>query len=338
MIAAWVKRLSNGESLLTAEARELMDLVMTGRLTTADIVSILAALKVKGETVDEIVGFAQSLRSHMVPVPGLNGQAVDGCGTGGDGAGTFNISTAASLVAAAAGAKVAKHGNRSVSSRSGSADILEAAGAVLEQTPQQIVRSVNDLGFAFLFAPRFHPAMKHAAPARKELGTRTVFNILGPLCNPAGVRRQVIGVFSQALMEPIAKVLERLGTDHALIVHAEDGLDELSVSGPTRMVELRGGKISKFEVEPESIIGRRFPSGAVAGSGPGENVAILTALLDGERSAYSEAVSLNAAAMLYVAGRAESLPEGYQASQEALQSGRAADLFSRWIEMTRTVE
>lgn len=320
-----------GEHLTTAEASAAMDLVMDGNATQAQIAGLLVGLRLKGERAHEVVGFVESMRRHAIRVNIATANAVDGCGTGGDGSHTFNISTAAAIVASAAGAVVAKHGNRSVSSKCGSADVLEAAGAEIDPGPEIVERTIKQLGFGFLFAPRFHPAMKHAAPVRKELGVRTVFNILGPLCNPAGVRRQLIGVYDKRLLWLVAEVLAMTGSDHVMVVHSHDGLDELSVSAPTDCVEWKNGNYAESRLLPIDLIGREYPNGILAGGEPSENVAILKRILDGEQGPYTDATALNAGAMLFVAGVSSSIADGVSLARTAITNGAASIKLSQWI-------
>ena len=250
MITTALARLLEGHDLSRTEAREVTDQIMRGEATPAQIGGFLVALRMKGETADEIAGCAEGMRAHALPVRPLREDVIDTAGTGGDGAGTLNISTAAALIAAAAGAAVAKHGNRAVSSASGSADVLEALGFDLDLEPERIARSIDDLGFGFLFAPAHHPAMRHAGPVRKELAARTVFNVLGPLTNPAGAQAQVIGVYAASLVPTIAAVLSRLGSRHALVVHGAGGIDELSPAGPNLVYEVIGDEVREGSVDP----------------------------------------------------------------------------------------
>jgi anthranilate phosphoribosyltransferase len=327
----FLKKILMGEHLTTAEASAAMDLVMDGNATQAQIAGLLVGLRLKGERAHEVVGFVESMRRHAIKLNIASANAVDGCGTGGDGSHTFNISTAAAIVASAAGAVVAKHGNRSVSSRCGSADVLEAAGGEIDPGPEVVERTIRQLGFGFLFAPRFHPAMKHAAPVRKELGIRTVFNILGPLSNPAGVRRQLVGVYDKRLLWLVAEVLAMTGSDHVMVVHSHDGLDELSVSAPTDCVEWKNGNYTESRLLPIDLIGREYPIGILAGGEPSENVAILKRILDGEQGPYTDATTLNAGAMLFVAGVSSSVADGICLARTAITNGAASIKLSQWI-------
>ena len=324
MIRHALARVLDGHDLRRAEARDVMALVMRGEATPAQIGGLLVALRLKGESADEIAGFAEAMREHALPVHPRREDLVDTAGTGGDGARTFNISTAAALVAAAAGAGVAKHGNRAVSSASGSADVLEALGFDLEQAPERIERSIDELGFGFLFAPTHHPAMRHAAPVRRELGARTVFNVLGPLTNPAGARAQVVGVYAAELVPTIADVLARLGARRAFVVHGADGVDELSPSGPNLVAEVHGGSVRTREIDPADLGVERCDPADLRGGSPDENARAIRAVLAGEPGGKREAVLLNAAGAVAAAGHAADLAEGYHLAREAIDSGAAA--------------
>jgi anthranilate phosphoribosyltransferase len=319
-----LRRVIAGEDLARGEMEALIGALMDGALTPAMQAALLTALASKGESVDEIAGAAAAMRRRVVPVAHHRPEAVDTCGTGGDGKGTFNISTAAAIVAAAAGAPVAKHGNRSVSSRSGSADLLEALGVRVQQTPERAAAALDEIGIAFLFAPGFHPAMKRVMPVRRALGVRTLFNVLGPLTNPAGARRQLLGVYAPHLVDRLAAVLAELGSVHALVVHGADGLDEITLTGPTRLAELRDGRVESRTLEPEELGLARVPAAALAGGEPADNAAALERLLAGERGALAEVAVLNAAAAVYVAGLAEDLREGVERARRTLGSGAAA--------------
>ncbi len=316
-------RLLDGKDLTRDEARDVMGEVMRGEATQAQIGGLLVALRVKGETPDEIAGAAEAMREHVLAVKPQRDDLVDTAGTGGDGASTFNISTAAALVAAAAGAGVAKHGNRAVSSASGSADVLEALGFDLELSPERIERSIDELGFGFLFAPTHHPAMRHAAPVRRELGARTVFNVLGPLTNPAGARAQVVGVYAPELVPTIADVLARLGSHRAFVVHGSGGIDELSPAGPNFVCEVKDGKVRRRQIDPKDFgVPRCHPSELVGGT-PAENAATIHEVFSGAPGPKREAVLLNAAGAIAAAGRAADLAEGYEIAREAVDSSAA---------------
>lgn len=320
----WLERLISGESLSRREMAEIFGRLMDGELEPPLQAALLVALAAKGETVDEMTGAAEAMRARVRRVEHAVADAVDTCGTGGDGSGSFNLSTAAAIVAAAAGAVVAKHGNRAVSSASGSADVLEALGVTVETTPREAARALAEHGIAFLFAPGFHPAMRQVMPVRRALGVRTLFNLLGPLTNPAGVRRQVVGVYALDRVGPVGEVLARLGTEHALVVHSLDGLDEISSGAPTRVAEVRAGEVSVREVVPEELGIERSEPGALAGGGPEENAELMRRLLAGESGPLADAVALNAGAVLYVAGRSETMAEGVDRARLTLADGRAS--------------
>ena len=318
-------RLLDGRDLGRDEARQVMGEIMAGAATPAQIGGFLVALRAKGETADEIAGCAEALRAHAVPVRPLRDDLVDTAGTGGDGAGTLNISTAAAIVAAAAGAGVAKHGNRAVSSASGSADVLEALGFRLEQPPERIAESIDTLGFGFMFAPAHHPAMRHAAPVRRELATRTVFNVLGPLTNPAGARAQLIGVYTAALVPTIAEVALRLGARRAFVVHGFGGIDELSPAGPNLVAEVADGQVREWTLDPADLgVPRCAPEDLVGGT-PADNAARTRAVLAGEDDPARDAVLLNAAGAIAASGHAADLREGLQCARDAVDRGLAAD-------------
>jgi anthranilate phosphoribosyltransferase len=304
--------------------RTVMQTIMTGNATQAQIGGFLIGLRMKGETVDEIAAAAQVMRELATPVPVSDRtHLVDTCGTGGDGSHTFNVSTAAAFVAAAAGASVAKHGNRSVSGKCGSADVLEAAGVNLDISPEQVARCVADVGVGFMFAPKHHGAMKHAIGPRREMGVRTIFNILGPLTNPAGAPNQVIGVFDRKWLEPLAKVLASLGSRHVMVVHAEDGLDEISIGAPTDIVEFRDGAFRRFRVAPEEFGFKRTDVKALAVESAAQSLAIINDVLAGKKGPALDIVALNAGAAIYCAGVAASLKEGVECAQSAIASGAA---------------
>jgi anthranilate phosphoribosyltransferase len=331
-----LQALLDGRDLSRADARAVMDEVMRGDATQAQIAGFLVALRAKGETADEIAGCAEAMREHVLPVHPTRDDLVDTAGTGGDGARTFNISTAAALVAAAAGAAVAKHGNRAVSSASGSADLLEALGIRLEQSPERIARSVDELGFGFMFAPAHHPAMKHAAPVRRELGTRTVFNILGPLTNPAGARAQVVGVYSPALVPQVADVLARLGARRAFVVHGFGGIDELSPAGPNAVCEVVDGGVRERVVDPQELGLERCDPADLGGGTPTENAATVHAIFTGaERGGRRDAVLLNAAGAIAAAGHAADLREGLDLARAALDTGAATARLEELVAFSR---
>ena len=322
-----------GRSLDLDEAREAFEILMAGDATPAQVGGLLMALRVRGETVDEIAGGAMTLRARMVRVSAPEG-AIDTCGTGGDGQGTYNISTGAALVAAACGVAVAKHGNRALSSRSGSADVLTALGVNIDVEPPVIERALREAGVGFMMAPRHHPAMRHVAGPRVELGTRTIFNLLGPLANPAGARRQLVGVFSESWVEPVALVLGKLGTERAWVVHGGDGMDELTTTATSYVAEIKEGVVRRFEVTPEDAGLPRGDLAALRGGDAGSNAAALRATLEGRRGPLRDVVLLNAAAALVVAGRAGDLREGMAAAAGAIDEGRATAVLQRLIAVT----
>ncbi len=329
MISESIRRIAGRESLTREEARALMGEVLAGRAADAEITALLVALHMKGESVEEIVGFAEAMRAAATPLGFTPGSAddvlVDTCGTGGDARGTFNISTTAAFVVAGAGVRVAKHGNRSVTSKCGSADVLEALGVRLELPPERLAACLHQVGIAFLYAPALHSAMKHVQAARRALRLRTVFNLLGPLTNPAGATAQVVGVYAEELVEKVAEALRLLGLRRALVVHGRDGLDEITISGPTRIAELRNGRVHTYSLTPEECGLRRVPLDAISGGDASANAGILRAVLAGEQSPRRDVVLMNAAAALVAAGRAESVPEGISRAAESLDSGAAGE-------------
>jgi anthranilate phosphoribosyltransferase len=322
---ATLARLLDGHDLSRAEAREAMNTIMSGEATPAQIGGFLVALRLKGETADEIAGCAEAMRAHVLAVHPQREDLVDTAGTGGDGGRTFNISTAAALVAAAAGAGVAKHGNRAVSSASGSADVLEALGFELELPPERIAHSIDTLGFGFLFAPTHHPAMKHAAPVRKELAARTVFNVLGPLTNPAGARAQVVGVYSPDLVKTLAEVLATLGARRAFVVHGAGGIDELSPAGPNLVYEVVDGGVQEREIDPLELGIARCAPEELRGGSPEENATAIRDVFAGGDGGRRDAILLNAAGAIAAGGHAEDLREGLELAREAVESGAATE-------------
>jgi anthranilate phosphoribosyltransferase len=317
-------QLLDGRDLSRAEARGVMGQIMSGEATPAQIGGFLVALRLKGETADEIAGCAEAMRDHVLPVHPAREDLVDTAGTGGDGGKTFNISTAAALVAAAAGAGVAKHGNRSISSQSGSADVLEALGFELELPPERIAQSIDELGFGFMFAPTHHPSMKHAAPVRRELAARTVFNVLGPLTNPAGARAQVVGVYSPLLVQVIAEVLASLGAHRAFVVHGAGGIDELSPAGSNLISEVVEGQVTQREIDPLDLGVERCNPDELRGGTPAENAASIREVFAGARGGRRSAILLNAAGAIAAGGHAADLREGLEFARVALDSGAAA--------------
>jgi len=323
MIANAIRTLVERKDLTAAEAHASMTEIMEGAASPAQIAAFLVALRMKGETITEVTEFARVMREHVVPVRPTRRPLVDTCGTGGDGLNTFNISTTAAFVAVGAGAAVAKHGNRSVSSKCGSADVLEALGIKVQQSPEEVARYVDEVGIGFMFAPAYHPAMKHAGPVRRELAMRTVFNALGPLTNPAGAEAQVIGVYAPALTEMHAAALANLGCKRAFVVHGLDGMDEISTLGATRITELRDGESRTYGLTPEEVGLRRARPEELAGGTPEENAELLVAILNGREGAPREIVLLNAAAAIAAAGLADTLSDGIALAREAVDSGRA---------------
>jgi anthranilate phosphoribosyltransferase len=331
-----ISKLLDGTQLARAEARAVMDEIMRGEATPAQIGGFLVALRSKGETADEITGCAEAMRDHVLVVRPGRDDLVDTAGTGGDGAHTINISTAAALVAAAAGAGVAKHGNRAVSSACGSADVLEALGFTLEQEPQRIARSIDELGFGFLFAPSHHPAMRHAAAVRRELATRTVFNVLGPLTNPAGARAQVVGVYSPDLVRTIADVLARLGARRAYVVHGAGGIDELSPVGQNLVAEVVEGEVLERRLDPESELGiPRCSVDELRGGSPAENAKAIREVFAGATGGRRNAILLNAAGAIAAGGHAADLREGLEVARRTLDSGAAAERLELLIAFSR---
>ncbi|HVT15538.1 MAG TPA: anthranilate phosphoribosyltransferase [Thermoanaerobaculia bacterium] len=319
-----LRRLTSGESLDREEAEELFGRMMDGEVSDPLKAALLVALRMKGEAVSEIAGAAAAMRRRATRIHHHRAAAVDTCGTGGDGRGTFNISTAAAVIAAAAGVPVAKHGNRSVSSRSGSADVLAALGVRIELDPPTAGRALDEVGICFIFAPVFHPGMREVMPVRRELALRTVFNVLGPLTNPAGARRQLMGVYAESLVEPIGRVLRDLGAEHAMVVHGEDGLDEITTTGTTRVCEVRGGEVRTYTLEPERFGLRRAPLADLLGGEPDANAALMRHVLETARGPLADVVALNAGAAIYVGGLAAGLEEGLERARAALASGAAA--------------
>jgi anthranilate phosphoribosyltransferase len=328
-----IDRVASREDLSADEAALVLREVMEGGASEAETAGFLMALRTKGETVQEIAGLAATMRALALPVE-AGGELVDTAGTGG-GRPTFNVSTTAAFVAAGAGCRVAKHGNRSATSQCGSADVLEALGARIDLEPGEVARCIDAIGFGFMFAPKHHSAMRYVVPVRKALGVRTIFNFLGPLTNPAGARRQVIGVADPTKIETMAGALAELGTDRALVVSSADGLDEFSVSGATRVVELREGRLSTYEVTPQEVGLEPAADGAVGAGTPEENARVLRGVLAGEGGTERALAVLNAAAAIYVGGRAESLNEGVGRAEESIDSGAATATLDKYLDFTR---
>ena len=333
MFAPLLEKLRRHEDLTSDEAARAMAAIMEGAAQPAHIAGLLMALALKGERPGEMVGFARTMREKAVPLPRPVNGVFDTCGTGGDAAHTFNVSTAAAIVLAGAGVRVAKHGNRAVSSRCGSADVLEALGVHLEATPDTVMRALDQANLAFFFAPAWHPSMRHAAPTRRELGVRTAFNLLGPLTNPAGAKRQLIGVSRPEHTELIARSLGDLGAERAWVVHGAGGLDELSTLGHTKVSELNAGTVNTFYVHPADVGLPVATPGDLAGGSAAENAAMIEAVLAGETGSRRDVVLLNAAAALLIAGRAASLAEGFRSAADSLDSGRARAALARLREI-----
>ena len=324
MIQTAIARAILGESLPRDLACASMEQILAGEATPAQIAALAVALRMKGETPDEIAGMAEAMRKRVPPIRTRRSPLIDTCGTGGDNAGTFNISTTVAIVTASCGVAVAKHGNRAVSSRTGSADVLESLGVPIDLTPVSAGRSLDVLGITFLFAPNYHSALRHAASTRREIGVRTVFNVLGPLTNPAGATRQLLGVFSDTLVRPVAEVLRQLGSERAWVVHGRDGLDELTVFAKSHVAELDRGEIREFEVDPGEFGLAHADRAGLEGGDAATNAGRVRAILGGEKSAARDVVVLNTGAALVVAGVAASLENGIQRAQEAIERGEAA--------------
>ncbi len=331
-----LKRIIDRRDLSADEMTQVMRGVMTGAATPAQIAGLLVALRMKGETVTEIAAAAGVMRelASGVDIADLS-HAVDIVGTGGDASSTFNISTTSIFVAAAAGCHVAKHGNRSVSSKSGSADVLEAAGIRLDLTPEQVARCVREVGVGFMFAPAHHTAMKHAIGPRRELGVRTLFNVLGPLTNPAGVPNLLLGVFSEELLQPLADVLQRLGSQHVLVVHSADGLDEISIGDKTGVAELKDGVVSRYTVTPEQFGLQRADLSRIRVASPEQSLAVIRSVLEDHPGPARDIVCLNAGAAIYAAGAAQSLADGVQLADQAISSGEARNRLDRLVILTQ---
>ena len=320
---AAIRAVVERRNLNASEMGAVMRLIMTGQATPAQIGGFLIGLRMKGETVEEIAAAAQVMRELVTRVAVSGPHLVDTCGTGGDGVSTFNISTAAAFVVAAAGGRVAKHGNRSVSSKSGSADVLEAAGVNLDLGPEQVGQCVNEVGVGFMFAPKHHAAMKHAIGPLREMAVRTIFNLLGPLTNPAGAPNQVLGVFADQWVEPLAEVLQRLGSEHVLVVHAEDGMDEISIGAATRVAELKDGRVRVYRVQPEDFGLKRADVKQLGVSNPAESFARVQQVLENKLGAARDIVALNAGAAIYAAGLAPDLAAGIKTASAVIASGAA---------------
>ena len=336
MIQEAIRDLIAGADLGRAKMRAVMEQIMSGQATDAQIGAFLVALRIKGETIDEIAGGAEVMREKATPIVTVRPDLIDTCGTGGDDSGTFNISTTVAFVACGAGLAVAKHGTRSISSQCGSSDVLTALGVNVEATPEKVGECIDEVGIGFLFAIALHGAMKHAIGPRRELATRTVFNILGPLTNPAGAKRQLLGVFDGALTEALAGVLRELGSDQALVVHGSDGLDEITLTGPTQVSELRDGQVSTRQIHPGDFGLQTVSAEALKGGDADHNARILRGVLDGEEGPQRDVVLLNAAAAIVVGGLAEDITAGLEVARESIDSGKARQALDRLVEVSNS--
>jgi anthranilate phosphoribosyltransferase len=328
-----IAKLVRCESLSEDEAAATFEEIMRGDATPVQIAGLLVALRMKGESTDEITGFARTARAMATPIQ-VDGDLLDTCGTGGDGLATFNISTLSAIVAAASGAKVAKHGNRAASSMCGSADVLEQLGVRIDLAPEGVARCIEEAGIGFLFAPVFHPSFRFAGVPRRELGMRTIFNVLGPLCNPAGAKYQALGVADGALAGKMAEVLVRLGVERAIVFHAGDGMDELSVSSPSSVIEINGDR-KEYQLDPAELGLGKAPVDSMRGGGPEENARIAREVLGGAKGPRRDVVLLNAAAALRAAGLAGSWKDGIGMGADAIDSGRAGDVLQRWAKISQ---
>ncbi|HEB92236.1 MAG TPA: anthranilate phosphoribosyltransferase [Gammaproteobacteria bacterium] len=333
-----IRAVTERRDLSREEMRAVMNTIMTGEATPAQIGGFLIGLRMKGETIDEITAAAEVMRELATRVDVQGEHIVDIVGTGGDGSSTFNISTASCFVVAAAGGKVAKHGNRSVSSKSGSADVLEAAGVNLDLGPEQVAQCVEQVGVGFMFAPKHHGAMKHAIGPRKEMGVRTIFNVLGPLTNPAGAPNQVLGVFARELVEPLARVLANLGSEHVLVVHAEDGMDEISIGAPTFIAELKDGEVSSYSVTPEGFGLERGDVASLKVEDAGQSLAVIKSLLENQPGPARDIVQLNAGAALYACGLADTLAEGVTRAGEVIASGAVRNKLDALVAVSNNLD
>ena len=334
MIDTAIKKILERKNLSMDEAQQAMNDIMSGSATQAQIGGFLTALRMKGETVEEITGFAKTMRNKAERITPKSEPLLDTCGTGGDSSGTFNISTAAAFVVSAAGIAVAKHGNRSVSSKSGSADVLEALGVKIDIAPDKVRQCIDDIGIGFMFAQRFHGAMKYAAPVRRELGVRTVFNMLGPLTNPAGAGHQLLGVYDKDLTQPVAEVLKGLGTKSAMVVHGEDGLDEITLCGKTYVSELKDGVIKNYTISPEDLGLKTAPACDIKGADSKQNARIIRSILEGEKGAAHDITILNAGAAIYICGGADSIKEGIDKAAALIEDGSAKRKLEQMISYT----
>ncbi len=336
MLKEAIKKLVAGVDLTREEASLAMDEIMSGNATPSQIAAFITALSIKKETALEITGCSERMRAHAAKIFPHAKNLVDTCGTGGDSSGTFNISTAAALVAAGAGVSVAKHGNRSVSSRSGSADVLEALGVKVDLEPKKVEECINTIGIGFIYAPNFHKAMRYAAPTRKEIGIRTIFNILGPLTNPAGASAQLLGVFSRELTSIMAEVLKNLGTVHAMVVCSRDGLDEISISDKTRVAHLKDGKIKEYDIKPQDFGLKPALKNEILGASPAENSGLILKIIrEKEKGPKRDVVVLNAGAAIYIGGKASDIKQGIKLAEEAIDGGMAEKKLKELIDFTQ---
>ncbi len=331
-----IKAVTEKRDLTAEEMNATMQLIMTGEATPAQVGGFLVGLRMKGETIDEIAAAANVMRELASKVDVDKKHLVDTCGTGGDSSGSFNISTASAIVVAAAGGKVAKHGNRSITSKSGSADVLETAGVNLELSPEKVAQCVNEIGVGFMFAPMHHSAMKHAIGPRREMAVRTIFNVLGPLTNPAGAPNQVMGVFSKELVEPLAHVLQRLGSEHVLIVHAEDGMDEISIATPTFVAELNNDEVSTYTIQPEDFGMQRASLEEIRATDSAHSLEIIKSVFENKAGPAKDIVSLNAGAAIYAAGLTSTLAEGVKKAQEVIAAGAVNEKLDQLIARTNS--
>jgi anthranilate phosphoribosyltransferase len=329
-----IRYVTEGRDLSREDMQSVMQAIMRGEITPAQIGGFLVGLRIKGETVDEITAAAEVMRGLAIKVNVANDHLVDTCGTGGDGINTFNISTTSAFVVAAAGARVAKHGNRSVSSKCGSADVLEAAGVKLDLSPQQIADCINQVGIGFMFAPTHHSAMRHAIGPRRELGIRTIFNVLGPLTNPAGAPNQVLGVFNDAWLEPLAQVLRQLGSQHVLVIHSRDGMDEISIAAPTAIMELLDGDIHAYEISPDQFDIERSDTAALAVNSIDKSLKMMYDVLKDQPGPARDIVCLNAGAAIYAADITASLSEGVKKADSMIASGAAREKLDQFVAYT----
>jgi len=330
----YLEKIINSQNLSEKEASDIFSEIMSGNLTNAQISALVVTLRAKGESVGEITGFVKSMRQNMEKIEIDNEFLVDTCGTGGDEKNTFNISTVSAFVAAGAGCKIAKHGNRAISGKSGSADLLESLGVKIDISFEKVKESINKIGIGFLYAPIFHKSMKYAASARKEIGIKTVFNILGPLTNPAGAKRQLLGVFNEKLTEPLAKVLKNLGTKHSMIVHGEDGMDEITITGKTKITEINEKEIKTYYIAPYDFGFKKSSMDELILKNKEDGKEFLLSILNGNKGAKRDIVLMNAGAALYVSGKTKSIGEGINMAKDSIDSGKAMKKLRELIEFT----